>query len=123
MVEQLTLARFMEEGHLDRHIMKMKKIYRKRREALITALMRTFPNRVRVSGEATGLHLTAEFHERAFTQQTLSELEVAGVRLYPVERHAIRKGYHQSKVILGYGNLTPGEIEEGVKRMKTVLDR
>ena len=35
---------------------------------------------------------------------------------------AIRKGYHQGKVILGYGNLTQGEIEEGMKRMKTVLD-
>lgn len=53
----------------------------------------------------------------------LADLEEGGVRLYPVERHAIRKGRHQSKVILGYGNLTPGEIEEGLRRMKTVLDR
>jgi GntR family transcriptional regulator / MocR family aminotransferase len=48
-------------------------------------------------------------------------LEEAGVRLYPVERHAIGKGGHQSKVILGYGNLTQEEIEEGVRRIKTVL--
>jgi hypothetical protein len=26
-------------------------------------------------------------------------------------------------VILGYGNLTPGEIEEGERRIKTVLDK
>ena len=122
-VEQLTLARFIEEGHLERHILKMKRIYRKRREALIAALTTNFPHRVRVSGDATGLHLIAEFHGRAFTEQMLADLEDAGVRLYPVERHAIRKDRHQSKVILGYGNLTPGEIEEGVRRMKTVLDR
>jgi GntR family transcriptional regulator/MocR family aminotransferase len=42
--------------------------------------------------------------------------------LTPVEQHAIWKGCHQSKVILGYGNLTQGEIEEGVRRIKTVLD-
>lgn len=122
-VEQLTLARFIEEGHLARHILKMKRIYRKRREALITALTTNFPQCVRISGDATGLHLIAEFHGRAFTKQMLADLEEAGVRLYPVERHAIRKDCHQSKVILGYGNLTPDEIEEGVRRMKTVLDR
>ena len=122
-VEQLTLARFIDDGHLERHILKMKRIYRKRREALIAALKTSFPNRVRVSGEATGLHLTAEFHGKAFTEQTLADLEEAGVRLYPVERHAIRKGRYQSTVILGYGNLTPDELYEGVRRMKTVLDR
>jgi GntR family transcriptional regulator / MocR family aminotransferase len=122
-VEQLTLARFIDDGHLERHILKMKRIYRIRREALIAALTTSFPNRVRVSGEATGLHLTAEFHGKAFTEQTLADLEEAGVRLYPVERHAIRKGRYQSTVILGYGNLTPDELYEGVRRMKTVLDR
>jgi GntR family transcriptional regulator/MocR family aminotransferase len=122
-LEQLVLARFLEEGHLERHIMKMKKIYRKRREVLIAALMRHFSRYLSISGDATGLHLIAEFHGRAFTEQTIADLEDAGVRLYPVERHAIRKGYHQSKVILGYGNLTQGEIEEGVRRIKTVLDQ
>ena len=121
-LEQLMLARFLEEGHLERHIMKMKKIYRKRREALIMALKTHCSRSLQISGDATGLHLIAEFQGRTFTEQTLSDLEEAGVRLYPVERHAIRKGCHQSKVILGYGNLTPGEIDEGVRRMKTVLD-
>jgi GntR family transcriptional regulator / MocR family aminotransferase len=121
-IEQLTLARFIEEGHLERHILKMKKLYRKRREALITALTTTFHHHVRISGDATGLHLIAEFYGRAFTEQTLADLESAEVRLYPVERHAIQKGNHLNKVILGYGNLTQGEMEEGVRRMKAVLD-
>lgn len=120
-LEQLVLARFLEEGHLERHILKMKKIYRKRRETLIAALATYFSRFLRISGDATGLHLIAEFQGKTFTEQTLAALEEAGVRLYPVEQHAIRKGYHQSKVIFGYGNLTLDEIEEGVRRMKTVL--
>lgn len=120
-LEQLVLARFIEEGDLERHIMKMKKVYRKRREVLITALTQHFPHELRISGDATGLHLIAEFPGRELTAPTFTALEEAGVRLYPVEAHAIRKGYHQDKVILGYGNLTPPEIEEGVQRMKKVL--
>ncbi len=120
-LEQLALAHFIEEGHLERHIMKMKRIYRKRREAVIAALATHYPRQLQIYGDVAGLHLVAEFGERALTEQTFADLEEAGVRLYPVERHAIRKGGHQSKVILGYGNLTPEEIEEGVRRIKTVL--
>src|SRR5258708_11639517 len=47
-LEQLILARFIEEGHLERHIMKMKRIYRKRREALIAALTATFHGYIQI---------------------------------------------------------------------------
>jgi GntR family transcriptional regulator / MocR family aminotransferase len=55
------------------------------------------------------------------TDQSFVDWEQAGVRLYPVEQHAIQKGHHQGKVILGYGNLTQDEIEEGVRRITTFL--
>jgi GntR family transcriptional regulator/MocR family aminotransferase len=120
-LEQLTLVHFIEEGHLERHILKMKKIYRKRRETLIAALENHFSSQIQIYGDVAGLHLVAEFGRRALTEQTFADWEEAGVRLYPVEGHAIRKGHHRSKVILGYGNLTQDEIEEGVMRIKTVL--
>ena len=69
MLEQLILARFIKEGHLERHIMKMKRIYRKRREALIAALTANFSDHIQIYGDATGLHLIAEFHGKAFTEQ------------------------------------------------------
>jgi GntR family transcriptional regulator / MocR family aminotransferase len=120
-LEQLALAHFIEEEHLERHILKMKKIYRKRREALIAALETHFPRQIHIYGDMAGLHLVAGFAGRVLTEQTFADWEEAGVHLYPVELHAIRKGKHQSKVILGYGNLTQDEIEEGVRRIKTVL--
>ena len=120
-LEQLALAHFIEEGYLERHILKMKKVYRKRREALIAALETHFPGQVHVYGDVAGLHLVAGFGGRALTEQTLTDVEEAGVRLYPVEQHAIQKGGHQGEVVLGYGNLTPEEIEEGVRRIKSVL--
>ena len=120
-LEQLTLARFIEDGHLERHIMRSRKIYRKRRMAVINALTTHFTDQVHIHGDATGLHLVAEFPGKGFTEQTLIDLKHTGVHIYPVEIHAIRKGYHRNKAILGYGNLTIEEIEEGVRKMKTVL--
>lgn len=117
-LEQLILARFIEQGHLERHIMHMRRLYRQRRAVIIDALMTHFPQQVRIHGDATGLHLVAEFPNMDFTEHRVEALKRAGVCVYPVEVHAIHKGCHRSKIILGYGNLTDAEIEEGIKRMK-----
>lgn len=116
-LEQLTLARFIEEGHLERHIAKMKKTYRKRRDVLIDSLTRYFSDKVNIFGHSTGLHLVAEFANVEFTPPLLEKIEQNGARVYPAEIHAIRKGQHGNRVVLGYGNLTEEKIEEGTCRL------
>ncbi|BCJ85548.1 hypothetical protein skT53_05330 [Effusibacillus dendaii] len=91
-LKQLTLARFIEEGHLKRHIAKMKKTYHKRRDYLIDSLTRYFPTRINIFGHSTGLHLVVEFSDVEFTQPLLEKIEQNGARVYPVEIHAIEKG-------------------------------
>ncbi|SDZ18933.1 GntR family transcriptional regulator / MocR family aminotransferase [Evansella caseinilytica] len=114
-LEQIILKRFIEEGYLERHILKMKKLYKKRRDHLISMLTGYFSGKVRISGHTTGLHLIAEFPDMVFTEQLLTKIVHAGVRVYPVEHHAVQKGIHQRKVIIGYGHLQEEEIEEGIK--------
>jgi GntR family transcriptional regulator/MocR family aminotransferase len=121
-LDQLVLAHFIEEGHLERYILKMKRIYRKRRDILIRSLEQAFSKRVHILGDATGLHLVAEFPGIDFTADSVGQaLEQAGVNIYPVEMHAIRKGQHYQQIILGYGNLTVEQIEDGIKRLSIVL--
>ncbi|WDV94682.1 PLP-dependent aminotransferase family protein [Brevibacillus parabrevis] len=120
-LEQLALGRFIEEGHLEKYISKMKKLYKKRRQCLIEALRRTFSDRVTIWGEAAGLHIVAAFDGISFTPDVLTALEAAGVRVYPVEEHAIGKGRHEDKIVIGYGNVSEDGIEEGVRRMGIVL--
>ncbi|GED54721.1 PLP-dependent aminotransferase family protein [Brevibacillus borstelensis] len=120
-LEQLALGRFVEEGHLEKYISRVKKLYKRRRRALCDALQAHFPGQVDIWGASTGLHIVASFSGKAFTEASLSALLQAGVRVYPVEEHAIQKGRHLDKVIIGYGNLPEEDIVEGVLRMKRVL--
>lgn len=46
-----------------------------------------------------------------------------GVRVYPVEAHAIEKDLHKNKIIMGYGHLTTDEIAEGLARFKRVIPK
>lgn len=116
-LDQLALADFIEEGLLERHISRMKKVYLKRRQKLIESLETYFKGRHKIMGRSTGLHMAAEFDFLPFTGYC-NCLKKAGVRVYPVEIHSIIKGNNLDKLILGYGNLTEEQIGEGIKRMK-----
>ncbi|WP_409175776.1 PLP-dependent aminotransferase family protein [Brevibacillus fortis] len=120
-IDQLALGVFIEEGHLEKYVNRVKKLYKKRRQCLIDALQLAFGDGIRIWGEAAGLHIVAAFPTVRFTPDVLAALEQAGVRVYPVEEHAIVKGNHTDKIILGYGNTTKEQIVEGVMRIKAVL--
>lgn len=121
-LEQLILARFMEEGYFERHIRRMKKIYRKRREALVHSLQQELPQAL-ILGQAAGMHLVVEIPGIQFTQSLLQRIHSEGVQVYPVEHYAIRKGRHEHQIVMGYGGLTIESIQEGVIRLRRALER
>ncbi|MDA3649926.1 PLP-dependent aminotransferase family protein [Saccharopolyspora indica] len=54
-LDQLALADFLETGHYDRHVRRMRQRYRRRRDQLVAALAEHAPH-VTASGIAAGLH-------------------------------------------------------------------
>ncbi|GAA0647727.1 PLP-dependent aminotransferase family protein [Streptomyces malaysiensis subsp. malaysiensis] len=58
-LDQLTLADFIESGGYDRHVRRMRQHYRRRRDQLVAALAEHAPH-IRVSGIAAGLHAVLE---------------------------------------------------------------
>ncbi|TLS52708.1 PLP-dependent aminotransferase family protein [Paenibacillus antri] len=120
-LEQLILARFLEEGHLERHIRQMKKVYKRRRDAVRGLFTRTFEDDVRISGDSTGLHLIAEFVDTEFTDSIIRRLYDAGVFVQPVRIHSADGRGHGNKLIIGYGNLQEQELAEGIDRIRSVL--
>jgi len=60
-LEQAALTDFIREGHLERHIRRMRRVYKRRREVVLDALSRAFGDRATVSGDASGMHLVVRF--------------------------------------------------------------
>lgn len=121
-LDQLILARFIGEGYLERHITKMKKIYKDRRNFLIHCLEITFSNKVNIFGYSTGLHLIVELSEFHFSKELLEWIEQFGVKVYPVEDHTIEKEKYTNRIILGFGHLKKEEIKKGVIRLHKAID-
>lgn len=118
---QITLARFITERHLEHHIARMKRIYSKRRKCLIAGLSSIFGNRVKISGDAAGLHLVAEMAESLCDSQIVAQLEELHVKVYPAERYTIAKGRYENRLIMGFGNVGEINILEGIKTIASVL--
>ncbi len=119
-IEQLALARLIDERLLDKHIYRMKKLYEAKRLLLMRSLSQAFDGRVAVSGENAGMHLLAHF-THPFTRNDYGAFARQGVEADCVERYAIHKGRHEHELVLGYGNLSDGQIQEGVQRLKYAL--
>ncbi|WP_053374920.1 MocR-like pyridoxine biosynthesis transcription factor PdxR [Paenibacillus sp. FJAT-27812] len=106
-IEQLALVRFMAKGYLNAHILKMKKLYKRRREQLLSALHEHLDVEFRVLGKAAGLHLVVEFSDPlpvGFSDR-LKEEAVHAVRL------------PENRLLLGYGHLDEQQIYEGACRI------
>jgi GntR family transcriptional regulator / MocR family aminotransferase len=114
-VDQLTFADFLSRGEFDRHLRRMRPIYRSRRDALLRALAQHLPQLDPV-GIAAGLHLVAwlpqDLDEATVTAAAAREgVAVAGIspyRLSPGPRGGL---------IFGYSNLNERAIADGVARL------
>lgn len=119
-IDQLAMARFMEELQMDKHIYKMRKLYENKRKHLIHCLTEAFQDCIRISGEYAGLHLLVSF-DRELTERDFKAMEEARVEADYVEEYALVKGQHKNQLVLGHGALSLSSIEEGVIRLYKAL--
>jgi GntR family transcriptional regulator/MocR family aminotransferase len=119
-LEQFAMARFIREGHFARHITRMRKIYKAKRDLLLRELRSRF-KQIEFFGDSTGMHVVVRFPCKIFDQSLLETCRKEGVIVYPVEEHALVKGNYPDHIILGYGHLDPAHISKGVGRLATAL--
>ncbi|MFT4415453.1 PLP-dependent aminotransferase family protein [Fredinandcohnia humi] len=120
-LEQLILTRFIKEGFLERHVRKMKRIYKQRREALVNSLKKHFPD-CSILGHAAGMHLVVQLQSIEYNTQLINWIQEHSVQIYSVDHYSINKGTHCDKIVMGYGSLSVDIIEEGVQRLKNAID-
>lgn len=81
-IEQLTLARFIQEGHYEKHLARRKNHYRNVRDSLILQLGRSsLASRISISGKDGGLHFLLQVNTKSSNQQLQEKLEQEGVQV------------------------------------------
>jgi GntR family transcriptional regulator / MocR family aminotransferase len=114
-LEQLVYAEFLTMGALDRHLRRMRLVYRRRRDTLIDALRTHRPDWT-IRGIAAGLHMVAVLPTRVDEGKVASTASLRSVRLHPLGAYWRNPpAGREHGFVLGYGHLTEQEIVKGVK--------
>ncbi|CAM3523034.1 PLP-dependent aminotransferase family protein [Marinicrinis lubricantis] len=114
--QQIALAHFMRDGHMDRHIFKMKRLYKQRRVVLLDALIQYFGDEIKIHGDEAGMHLAVEFLDKSRTIDWEKSIEY-GVKFGLVEEYSLEKQKHTHDIVLGYGNVREDHIKMGIERL------
>ncbi len=115
-LEQLVLADFIQEGHLERHTRRMRSLYENRRNILVEELNKQFGKQVTILGEKAGIHIMVKFHTNKDDEEIVKSAASNGVGIFsasPYYLHSKSKG----EFIFGYAQLNEKQIKEGIKRL------
>ncbi len=112
--EQYTLARFLSRGHFEKHINRMRKHYRSRRNQVISLLNRCpFAPRLTILEQDAGLHFLLKVDTTLSDEALTARLERAGIRV-----RALSHYYHgpvgpdkQHHLVVNYAGLDPAALE------------
>ncbi|MFC9541357.1 PLP-dependent aminotransferase family protein [Lysinibacillus sp. NPDC056959] len=118
-IDQLVLADFIAQGLFDKHLAKMRTVYRKKQQTLLEAINTQFSIEFEVIGEKSGLHIVMKLPKRLSEQEAIRLAQKKGIQVYPCSTSYQHNSEH-AMVIIGYGGLTLEQIQEGIALLATV---
>jgi GntR family transcriptional regulator/MocR family aminotransferase len=111
-LEQAALADFIGEGHLERHIRRMRRVYKRRRDILLDALADAFGETASVIGDASGMHLVVRFESAGLaTRAARSGVHLVSTRAYYAGEAP------GNEFIVRFTGVSERGIREAVKRL------
>jgi GntR family transcriptional regulator/MocR family aminotransferase len=119
-IEQRVLADFINEGHLERHLRRMRTLYSKRRQALVSSLETHFGDRVTILGENAGMHLMIRLRSELDDEEVTIRARASGVGLVSARAYYLGEA-RRDEFVLGYAGLSERRILEGTRRLAKIL--
>lgn len=118
-LDQLTFADFLTRGEFDRHLRRMRPIYRRRRDALLGALGERLPD-FRPTGVSAGFHLVAWLPPDLDEPALVAAAARRGVGVYGIS--PFRGGHRGDQgLIFGYAGLDEDTVRKGVDILASVV--
>lgn len=109
--EQRTLRAFIRGGYYERHLNRMKKIYKNRRDAFLQGLM-PLNHIIFISGEDAGMHLLLKVNNGMNEAELVESARNKGVGVSGLSNYYINKIPDTKTVVVGYASFTPFELKK-----------
>jgi GntR family transcriptional regulator/MocR family aminotransferase len=117
---QLTVASFIADGHLARHVRRMRDIYRARREHVLARLARELREWLEPLPSSCGMHLAAASRVPLDLDAVTEALLKRNIRVHALRRYYLGRPMRDGLVI-GYGAAGLSDITYGLTALSTIL--
>lgn len=135
-VDQLILEKFIGDGYFERHLNKMRALYKSRHDTLLSCLkgilcrketdsphgtrtegsLKEKAERFRISGEHAGVHLLLHVLNGMQEEELIRRAEKRGVKVYGLSEYYVKpRPDAPATILLGYANMSEEKIVEAVK--------
>jgi GntR family transcriptional regulator/MocR family aminotransferase len=98
------MLELLRSGGYERHIVRCRREYRRRRDILVAEIARSIPE-ARVLGSAGGLHLTLELPPRYDTDAAAEAAAGAGISVKPLSHYEHPGRHRRCGLVIGYGSV------------------
>jgi GntR family transcriptional regulator/MocR family aminotransferase len=119
--DQAAITRFLQEGHLARHLRRMRTLYRERQRWLVEAAAEILSGRLEVSASDVGMHLVGWLPPDVDDRAVAERAALRGLRAEPLSRyvleHTLRPG-----LLLGYTAFDRDTLRRGVAELKAAIE-
>ena len=119
-LEQDALAAFISEGHMARHVRKMRKLYSERRELMMSGLQSHFSPWLEAIPSSGGMHLTALARESIDIDAIVRSARQRNMDLRSL-RSYWENGNGQAGLVMGYGATGPDALTEGLLELRRLF--
>ncbi|WP_277374753.1 PLP-dependent aminotransferase family protein [Pseudomonas sp. AA-38] len=117
-LSQAVLADFIHEGHFDRHVRRMRKLYAQRAEAFAEAAQRHWQGMIEVPEIRAGLdiacNLQMDDEAKAFAQ-----IQAAGIEAMPLARYCVHP--RSPGLVMGFAPYDERAIDEAARALGAAL--
>ncbi len=122
--EQYTLTRFLEGGHFEKHINRMRNFYHNQRDLLLGYLKGSpLASRIAITEEDAGLHFLMRVDTPSSNEEIMQRAKERGVRISALSQyyHDV-KGAEDHTFLMNYSAIHPGRMEEAIRRLCKVFE-
>ena len=119
-LEQIVLTDFIEQGHLARHIRRMRTIYMERQADFVEAARRELAGLLEITTPEAGTHLVGWLPRRIDDQIAVKKAAEQGVEARAFSNYCLEVSA-RGGLVLGYGAFTKNQIRAGMQKLATAL--
>jgi GntR family transcriptional regulator / MocR family aminotransferase len=121
LIDQATLAAFINDGHFTRHIRRMRKLYQERQEILISEVKKHLAGQLEVKKSVSGMHIIGWLNDGVEDFAVARKAGQFGVKTAAISSHSLIKE-ERGGLILGYTAIDEKQIKMGVRQLAKALE-